>query len=597
MERGKYSIGNVLVLFLLVSVSFPRCAGSDGVVARKMGAAAINADSKVDESPDLQNAVRLEDSRTILFLKNDTLVPTENGSFSSDPSAVISGGYSLMGSYYGTGSYTSYLHTDYRYLPLEPLQTYQVTFDYRILETPDKGFEAILFSPTAGQQNIWLPGWVIKGEKGDAGRAEFTNTLADFADYQVRWNIIGTGAISIDNIRIRNINTGDDVVVLDIEATSGTINVNRGTIAAKVANRPTIPVFFAWTGPGPVTRYDAADTPYALMWTTYGVPGDMESTHADVPMMDSYLMQEDHDTLYLVETRWHYWYEGIHTLSPDSDFYLDELFKSHIGTEYPDTLVINFEHPRWPQVMAEKAVSFRRAGFDGLILDWWNNGAGNGRLDQDVQAARLAIIKEMRRRVGDAFILMGNVNFNIDDPTSEYLSGVFMELWKPVPGRPYVLTYEEENGDVWGPSIERFEDALLYWDSALQWPKVIAFEPWKITTGDFIADRFTPENGRYARLFAAMACVIPENGYILYADNNDDWNGGDHQHAYYDFYRTDLGKPASRRIEVAEGVAYREYEHGIIAYNRTDSEFNLVLSSGLQLRIGPLEGLFVKSKP
>ncbi len=97
----------------------------------------------------------------------------------------------------------------------------------------------------------------------------------------------------------------------------------------------------------------------------------MESTQTDLLPIDAYLMQEDHDTLYLVESRWHYWYSGIHTLSQDSEFYLDELFNFHLGTEYPDTLVINFEQPRWPDVMAEKAVSFRRAGFDGLLLDWW----------------------------------------------------------------------------------------------------------------------------------------------------------------------------------------------------------------------------------
>jgi hypothetical protein len=200
----------------------------------------------------------------------------------------------------------------------------------------------------------------------------------------------------------------------------------------------------------------------------------------------------------------------------------------------------------------------------------------------------------MRKKVGDAFILMGNVNWNTDDPTAKYLSGVFMELWKPDAGGEYVLTDADESRSGWTPSIERMEDLLKHWDAVLQWPKVIAFEPWKITTEDYIADRHSPENYRYAKLFTAMACVIPENGYILYADNNDDWDGGDHQHAYYDFYHTDLGEPVSGMIEISKGAAYKQYERGVIAYNRTMAEIDATLPSGNRFQIDALEGVFIE---
>jgi hypothetical protein len=188
---------------------------------------------------------------------------------------------------------------------------------------------------------------------------------------------------------------------------------------------------------------------------------------------------------------------------------------------------------------------------------------------------------------------MGNVNDGINDPTAQYLSGVFMELWKPHPDKPYALTYSDQSGSTSWTSIERMEELLKYWDENLHPPKIIAFEPWKITTGDHVADRYTEENYAYAKLFAAMVVVIPENGYILYADNNDDWDGGDHQHAYYDFYLTDFGKPISGMIDVVEGVAYKQFERGIIAYNRTLSEVTVTLPSGQQFTIGPLEGLFL----
>ena len=581
MNRGVSAGGSLIFLCLVGCLVFYGCAGIGGTPAGP-GGSGREAEHPSDEV------------RTILYLDGRELITTGISSLTSVPSEVLSGEYSLMGSYSGTGSYTPYLYTDCRFLPLKPLTTCQVSFDYRILEAPDRGFETILFSPAAGEQNLWLPGSLVTGEPGDSGTASFTNTLGDFSDYQVRWNIVGTGAVTIDNIRILDVESGEVLLDLDLEAARGVIEVSRRSLRTKVENRPTIPVFYAWCDSPRDSGFDTEEHPYSLVWTTRGLPWNQESTAADLSPRDSLFMQNDRDTLYIISEQWHYWFPAARTLSPSSLFYLDEPFEPHLGTEYPDTLMLNFEDPGWPEVMAEKALSFKRAGFDGMILDWWNDGAGNGRPLSDVRKARLAILKAVREKVGDAFILMGNVNFHTDDPTSRYLSGVFMELWKPEPGKEYALTYDQENGAVWTPSIQRFEDALKYWDSALQWPRIIAFEPWKITREDYIADRTSPENLRYARLFAAMACVIPENGYILYADNNDDWVGGDHQHAYYEFYRTDLGKPVSGMIRIAEGAAWKQYERGIIAYNRTAGEIDVRLPSGRRLRLGPLEGVFLE---
>ena len=375
------------------------------------------------------------------------------------------------------------------------------------------------------------------------------------------------------------------------------------TIQEKVDNRPTIPVFYPWSGSGEDCHQsswfdfdcDTVDTPYSLIWTASGITEDIESTQPQVTPAQSIFMRSDNNTLYLISEDWHYWNLGWRYLSPDSKFYLDEVFKYHVGSEYGDTKVINFEHPEWPGVLAEKAFNFKNAGFDGIMLDWWHNYAGNGRSPQEVEVARLAIAKAIREKVGDEFIILGNVNDGMNDPTAQYLSGVFMELWKPQTGKGYALTYNDENSSgTYTISIERMEDLLLYWNTNLQWPKIIAFEPWKITTGDYVADRNSEENYKYAKLFAAMAVVIPDNGYILYADNNDDWNGGDHQHAYYDFYLTDFGKPTSGMIEVTEGVAYKQFERGVVAYNRTQVEVDVTLPSGEQFTIGPVEGLFIE---
>lgn len=410
--------------------------------------------------------------------------------------------------------------------------------------------------------------------------------------------------VCVDDILVWGLDENGDPVEsppeLVIEPFDGTVY----TLGEKIANRPTIPVFYPWAGSGEGVTCgqsewfsydcDTDETPYSLVWIGTGVARDLESTQPQVSPAQSSQMRSDGNTLYLINEEWLYWNPDWRTLSPDSEFYLDEVFSPHEGSEYDRTLVINFEHPDWPGVLAEKALNFKAAGFDGMMLDWWHNGAGNGRPEDEVEVARLAIAEAIREQVGDDFVLLGNVNWNVDDPTAQYLSGVFLELWKPEPGAGYALTYGDENGPVWTPSIERMEDLLIYWDTNLQWPKVIAFEPWKITTSDYVADRQSAENHEYAKLFAAMALVIPDNGYILYADNNDDWDGGDHQHAYYDFYLTDLGQPTSRRVEVVEGVAYKQYQNGVVAYNRTDSEVAVTLPGGMQFTIGPLEGMFLQ---
>lgn len=375
------------------------------------------------------------------------------------------------------------------------------------------------------------------------------------------------------------------------------------TIHEKLENKPTIPVFNPWW-PGweegiicpPFFECDddGKPYPYSLIWTGSGIVSNIDSTRIDVSPMQTNHMRSDKNTLYLINEEWNYWNLSWRTLSVSSKFYLDEIFEEHVNSEYGDTKVINFEHPDWPDLLADKAYNFKQAGFDGILLDWWNNYAGNGRPQQDVELARLAIMKTIRNRVGTDFILMGNVNWEVNDPTTQYLSGAFLELWKPYPGKGYAITYSEEDNSVWNLSIERMEELLKYWNENLQWPKIIAFEAWKITTSDYIADRRTEENYNYAKLFTSMALVIAENAYVLYADNNDDFDGEDHQHAYYDFYLSDFGKATSGMIEVSEGVAYKQYERGLIAYNRTMTKVQILLSDGKRIDILPIEGLLIE---
>jgi len=146
--------------------------------------------------------------------------------------APIMGTASLRGSSNGTLSYQHYFNTRPEILPLKAKATYRLTFSYRILEEADKGFEVLLYSPTGGDRGQWLNGIVLGGPAGAGGVAEFEATLLDFPDYRIWLNVIGSGAIVVDNIRLME---GSDVVFEeDFERVSPGpgpgVRLERGTI-------------------------------------------------------------------------------------------------------------------------------------------------------------------------------------------------------------------------------------------------------------------------------------------------------------------------------------------------------------------------------
>jgi hypothetical protein len=186
--------------------------------------------------------------------------------------------------------------------------------------------------------------------------------------------------------------------------------------------------------------------------------------------------------------------------------------------------------------------------------------------------------------MGDEFIILGNVNWGKDTSTHHLINGVFLELYKTPYPRQNAYTLSE---------IEEIERLIEFHDTHLREPKLIALEPWRITKEVSYDDRNTLENRKYAKLFTAMATVIPKNGYILYADGNPDTPSNDHAHAYYDFYKIDLGKPTSSMTKIDSGIAYKEFEQGVIIYNRTNQPVRVKFEKG-EIDVEALEGVICR---
>lgn len=85
-------------------------------------------------------------------------------------------------------------------LPLTPNHPYEVTCRYKILTTPSAGFDVLFLSQTGAAAGNFLPSVTITGQAGETGTSTLSVTLGPYTDYQVRWEIQGTGAISVDDI-------------------------------------------------------------------------------------------------------------------------------------------------------------------------------------------------------------------------------------------------------------------------------------------------------------------------------------------------------------------------------------------------------------
>ncbi|MCX6942938.1 MAG: hypothetical protein NTX09_19795, partial [Verrucomicrobia bacterium] len=152
------------------------------------------------------------------------------GEQTENPDEVISGKRSLKGSYSGNSSFQVYLRTDAALFPLASDRTYRVTFRYKILAQADRGCEVLFFSPKAGAVGNFLPSLPINAPVGTTGVAELTNTLGNFDDYQLRWNIVGRGAIAIDEFQLIDVATGFVLLSEDAEGTAPSFRLARAAL-------------------------------------------------------------------------------------------------------------------------------------------------------------------------------------------------------------------------------------------------------------------------------------------------------------------------------------------------------------------------------
>jgi hypothetical protein len=239
-------------------------------------------------------------------------------------------------------------------------------------------------------------------------------------------------------------------------------------------------------------------------------------------------------------------------------------------------MLLDFRNPALHELIAEKALALRESRvFDGIMLDWWNehhattgrwpNWNGTHLTPDEEKAARIAILRKIREKVGDDFLILVNSNYNTVPESAPLVNGLFMECFKSRYNEGYTID-----------QIRMIEATLLWAEENLLEPRINCLEGWRIVTdytGDRevrVAERNSRENLKWMRMITTLS-LTHSDGYVLFGDDNAQ-PASDHLHNWYDFWDADLGGPLGRKGKIyksIDGLFVREFENGWAVYNRS----------------------------
>jgi hypothetical protein len=286
------------------------------------------------------------------------------------------------------------------------------------------------------------------------------------------------------------------------------------------------------------------------------------------------------------------WWEKGH-FPPESPYWLKDKNGKHIigwgedtnlngKIDDKDTILsylVDFTNPAVQELVSDQAKALKESGlFDGVFLDWMGEypttddasiQGWNPILSRETElAARVAIIKKIRQKTGDDFIIMGNMNYAKNPTLASLLNAVFMECYKG----PYNATYSHDE-------LAQIQAAVIFNQQRLAAPALVCLEGWRICNEynpdlkTRISERNSPDNQRMMRFFTTMSLALT-NGYVLFGDDNAIplW---DHTHNWYEFWDAPIGKAISeynKSYKDIGGLYIREFENAWVVYNFSGKE-------------------------
>jgi putative glycosyl hydrolase-like family 15 (GHL15) protein len=200
------------------------------------------------------------------------------------------------------------------------------------------------------------------------------------------------------------------------------------------------------------------------------------------------------------------------------------------GWEEGQYFLLDYANPDYRRHVAKRVRAVVESGaVDGVLLDWWQD-------DDD----RLALVKEIRKAIGEDYLILGNANDRITPQTGSYLNGYFMEC------------YRSKTVQDW----ERIGRTVSWAAKNLRPPRIVCVESWYHKSRDDL---------NLMRAITTLT-LTHSNGYCLFSDPNP-LPTADHRHNWYPFWNRSLGKPIGEGIQQGDGTYHREFDRGIVVYN------------------------------
>ena len=209
---------------------------------------------------------------------------------------------------------------------------------------------------------------------------------------------------------------------------------------------------------------------------------------------------------------------------------------------------MNLNHPGWQQRMIDIAVAIDRCGlYDGIFIDGWSewHNERRGQLPGQV-----AILRGIRERVRDNFLIMVNTNDYQSPNSAPYINGLFMENDFPNNSTtPEKIEHE----------LVEMEDTLRWAVQSLQEPRIIGLE-----ASPYVHESpHTLRNLQWMRATTTLGLTFSD-GYVAFPLRGGPW---------YDFWNADLGRPIGKKSTLynddIQGLYIREYTNGWAVYNHS----------------------------
>ncbi|MYC77061.1 hypothetical protein F4X10_14955 [Candidatus Poribacteria bacterium] len=292
----------------------------------------------------------------------------------------------------------------------------------------------------------------------------------------------------------------------------------------------------------------------------YGLATSLAGNLESATHMRQEFLQRNPNFIVIPEIRLHNHF-STEAFPSDSEFWLRNTDGQVHKHDVPwDEFSLNILNPKVQQLLIERVVGLAKCGlYDGVLFDafyayhvhqYEPHGIAT---EQEVIEVYRTILKGIRERVRDDFLILVNRNMNKTPRFAEWINGSFMETGRGDPGYTYAELIE-------------IEDALLWNEKNLREPRI------NILQGYGVFESFdSPNNLRLMRIFTTMS-LTHSDGYSIFRVPREIDGYIQHTHIWYQFWDAPLGRPIGEKGQLydnREGVFIREFTNGWAVYNRS----------------------------